>query len=493
MVRASMTTPASRVPALALALSLVALSACDKDKPAEGEAKSDDKADKADDKKTDDSPGGDTKTADATKTDEVKPEGTGDAATPPPTASAGDGVAYVAVNNHGIAKLDASGWSMVVDDKRAYYNKMFMGADGNVYVVDYEAIKKIDGKALTEVAKFDFKTFSSASHVGVSKDGATFYAAGYNKYGVYNGGKWTTSELTAINADLESLTGLAVAKDNVVWVSGSKQLLHNTGGTWTAADLSSLGEHFFFMHLTGSPTGDAYVTNGQQLVKLGADKLEKIEYKADGWASYSSDLAFNDKGHALAASMSCELVRVDPANPGEQWTVKKNSFDCLTLQAVALDGQNRAWVSSREGLSVVGDDKKATEYPTGTVLELLGSYINDIVVVGNGPALPAAGAVHTGGVTGKVLIEGTAVANAKIEMCASPTYGGSQPCFESKVKFAGTTTDKGEFTFENVPLGSYNVAVEIEGKWRMYFLSQMATEMKEGASYDVGAVKFNAM
>ena len=489
-----MTTPVSRVPALALALSLVALSACDKEKAAEGEAKSDDKADKADDKKTDDSQGGDTKQADATKTDggDAKPAGDGDAATPP-AAGGGDGVAYVAVNNRGIAKLDASGWSMVVEDKRAYYNKMFAGGDGNVYVVDYEAVKKIDGSKLTEVAKFDFKTFSGASYVVSSKDGASFYAAGYNKYGVYTGGNWTTTEVKDVHADLESLTGIAIAGDGTIWLSGSKQLVHNTGGKWTQADLSSMGEHFFFMHLSNSPTGDVFVTNGQHLVKLGADKLDKIEYKADGWASYSSDLAFNGKGHVLAASMNCELVRLDPAKPDDQWTVGKKAFDCLTLQAVALDNQDRAWVSSREGLSVVGPDKKATEYPTGTVMPIVGSYINDLVVLGDGPALPAAGAVHTGGVTGKVLIEGEAVANAKIEMCASPSYGGSQPCFDSKVKFAGTTNDKGEFTFETVPLGSYNVAVEIDGKWRMYYLSQMATEMKEGSTYDVGAVKFNKM
>ena len=61
------------------------------------------------------------------------------------------------------------------------------------------------------------------------------------------------------------------------------------------------------------------------------------------------------------------------------------------------------------------------------------------------------------------------------------------------MKFAGTTNDKGEFTFENVPIGNYTVSVEISGKWQMYTLSNMATEMKEGSTYDVGSVKFDAM
>jgi hypothetical protein len=491
MLRASMTTPASRVPAIALALSLVALSGCDKEKAADGEAKSDDKTAKVDDKKAGDAvDGGDTKQADAGKTDEVKADGD----SPTPTASGGDGVAYVAVNNRGIAKLDASGWSLVVDDKRAYYNKMFLGADGNVYVVDFDGIKKIDGKALTTVAKFDFNSFSGASHVAVSKDGSKLYAAGYSKYGVYEGGKWTSTEPKDINADLDSLTGIALAGDGTVWVGGSKSLLFNKGGTWSPLDLSSMGEYFYFSHLQGTPTGDVFVTNGQSLVKLTTEKPEKIDFKSDsGWASYSADLDFNSKGHALAGSMSCELVRVDPSKPGEQWTVKKGAYNCLTLQAVALDGQDRAWVSSREGLSVVGPDKTATEYPTSTVMELVGSYINDIVVVGNGPALPAAGPVRTAGVSGKVLVEGEAVANSKIEMCASPSWGGSQPCFDSKVKFAGTTNDKGEFSFDAVPIGAYTIAVEINGKWQMHSPPSMATEMKEGSAYDVGSVKLTVM
>src|SRR5690606_14131961 len=146
--------------------------------------------------------GEDTKQADGSKTDEVKPDGGTPTPTPTPTPSGGDGVAYVAVNSRGIAKLDAAGWSMVVDDKRAYYNKMFLGADGNVYVVDFEAVKKIDGSSLVQVAKFDFNTFSGASNVVTSKDGASLFGAGFSKYGVFTGGKWTASELKDIHADL---------------------------------------------------------------------------------------------------------------------------------------------------------------------------------------------------------------------------------------------------------------------------------------------------
>jgi hypothetical protein len=506
IVRAKMTTPVSRVPALALALSLVALSACDKGKDSEGEAKSDgDKtADKATDDKKVDTGGDATKTTDATKTDEVKTDGGGGTPTVPVPASnitvtGGDGTAYVAVNSKGIAKLDASGWSMVLDNKTAYFSKMFLGADNNVYVVDFEAVKKIDGNALVEVAKFDYNTFSGASYVATGRDG-TVFASAYNKYGVASGGKWTTSELSAIG-DIESLTGVAVAGDNTVWVAASKgstsSLIHNkaNAGTWAALDLSSLGESFYFSQLSGSPTGDVFVTNGQNLVKLTPEKADKVEFKtAEGssWASYSTDMAYNAAGHVLAASSMCELVKVDFANPGDQWTASKGNYNCLTLQAVALDGQNRAWVSSREGLTVIAPDKTVQEYPNSSVMELVGSYVTDIVVVGNGPALPAPGPLHVGGVTGKALVEGTPVANAKVEMCTSPSWGGSQPCYDSKVKFTGTTNDKGEFTFEGVPIANYTVNVEIKGKWQMYTLSNIATEMKEGSTYDVGSVKFSA-
>lgn len=486
-----MITPASRVPVLALALSLVAFTACDK-KDGEGEAKSDAKTDKVDDQKPADGQGGDTKTADAAKPDEVKPDGDGGSPTPTGTASGGDGVAYVAVNSRGLAKLDASGWSMILDDKRASFTKVLLGADGNVYVVDWDGVKKINGSSLDTVAKFDFNTFSGVSSIAVGKDGK-IYGAGYNKYGVFADGKWTASELKDLGPEIDSLNGAALASDGTVWVGHSKGVLFNKGGTWAALDVSSLGDFFYPSQLSNSPTGEVFVTIGSHLVRLTPEKVEKIEFKAEGWASYSTDMAYNSKGHVLAASGSCELVRLDPANPGEQWTVKKGDYNCLSLQVAGLDDQNRAWVYSREGLSVIGPDKTVTEYPNSTVMEILGSYPAEIVVVGNGPALPAPGPVRTAGVTGKVLLEGTAVANSKIEMCATPSWGGSQPCFDSKVKFSGSTNDKGEFAFEAVPIGSYTMSVEISGKWQMYSPPNMSSEMKEGTTYDVGSVKLTAL
>lgn len=492
-----MTTLVSRVPALALALSLVGITACDKEKPADSEAKSEQKTDdkKAVDKQADAAKSGaDAKQADGTKTAEPKPAK--DGAAPAPTGSS-DGTAYFAVSRRGIAKLDAGGWSMVDDDSRATYTKMFAGPDGTVYALNHEAIKKIDGDKLVDVAKFDYKTYNGASYAATNADGSKYYAVGYKGLGVFEGGKWTITEAKAVHADLKGMYGLAVAADNTVWVSSSKMLVHNKAGAskWASLDLSKLGKHIFFSQLSNSPTGDVFVVSGSKLVKLTPEGITEFELKTNSrsYASYSKDLAYNSAGRVLAASSSCELASIDPAKPSEIWSVEKDAYNCQTLQKVALDGQNRAWVSSREGLSVINADKTVTEYPSSTVMEIVGSNLVGMVVTGNGPALPAAGPAHTGNVTGKVLLEGSPVAAAKIAMCASPSYGGSKPCFKSKVKFAGKTNDKGEFTFADVPIGQYNVAVEIDGKWRMNYLSSLATDMKEGATYDVGAVKFTAM
>jgi len=517
-----MTTPASRVPALALILSLVGITACDKEKASDeaksedkksdddakaGDAKAGDKADgdKADGDKADgDKADGDKvdgDKADGDKVDEAAPdEAAPDEAKPPaagPTASitGGDGVAYFAVNSRGVAKLDASGWSMLVDNRRSSYTGMFIGADENVYVLDFEAIKKVDGDKLVDIAKFDYKTFTGANDAMLSSDGK-FYAAGYKGLGVYEGGSWKVTEATAIQDDLTGLNGLAIAGDNTVWVAGSKALLSSPGGAgpWKALDMSKLGQYAYFAKLSNSPTGDVFAINNTQLLKLSADKYEEIELKTNSrsYASYTADVAYNNKGRVLAASHTCELASVDPKTPTEIWSVDKGAYNCQSLSVVGLDGQNRAWVVSREGLSVIAPDKTVSEYPTSTVMEIVGSSVTSVVLTGAGPALPPVGPTHTAGVTGKVLLDGEAVTAAKVEMCATPSYGGSQPCFEASVKFSGTTDEKGYFSFANVPIGQYNISVEIAGKWRMSYLSSLATEMKEGKEYDVGAVKFNA-
>jgi len=501
--RATMTTLVKhRLSSITLALGLVcSAAACDSGETDKKDAKSDDKSDEKGDDKADDKKAGDTDEK-AGDTDEKKAgdtdEKTGETDTKPAPggtvlAPGEAGPAYFAINMKGIAKLDESGWSMIQADENKLISDMFIGPDGAVYVLDYQGLHKINGDKLEKVLEFGYKDIGSVSNLGMVK-GGDLWATNYKGVGHYTGGKWTLTEKDKIGDDgIDMLTGVAVGSDGVPLISGSKVILKLDGDKWNKVDLSALGENPYIFRLAASTTGEVFGQTSRELVKLSGEKAELIEINSKNFMGYGAAMEFGPTGEVAVSSSLCDLARLDPAKPDDVWLLSKDDLDCLSFQALSIDGQSRVWISSREGLSIVGPDKNPTEYPTGTVMELVGN-VSKMVVVGKGPNLPAVPAAHTGGVTGKVLQDGSAIAGAKIEMCTSPQiFGSGSPCSSAKTKFSGTTTDKGEFTFEKVPLGDYNVAVEIDGKWRSNYIPSFATKMKEGATYDVGAVTYSKM
>lgn len=499
-MNAPMTTLATqRLTGITLALGLICTACGGSDETSGSSDKTEDKAgedkageDKADADKAGDAKAGDAKAGEDKPAEGDKPAAEGDKPAEAAAApAAGAGPAYFAVNMKGIAKLDVDGtWSMLAENNNQLISDMFIGPDGQVYLIDYQGLHKIADGKLEKVLEFGYKDIGSVSHLAMVK-GGDLWAVNYKGVGNYTGGAWTLTEKEKIDG-VDMLTDVAVAGDGTPWISGSKTVLKRNGEAWEAVDLSSLGDNPYIFRLGTAPDGTVYGQTSRELVQFGAE-VKKIAINSKNFMGYSAAMEFGPNGQVAVSSSLCDLARLDPNNPDEVWLMSKDDLDCLSFQGLALDGQNRVWISSREGLSVVGEDKKPTEYGTGTIMELVGN-VSHIVVVGSGPALPAAGTAHTGGVTGKVLQDGTAIAGAKIEMCPSPQiFGSGSPCSTSKIKFEGTTTDKGEFSFENVPLGDYNVAVEIDGKWRSNYIPSFATKMKEGQTYDVGAVTYSKM
>ncbi|NVB38983.1 carboxypeptidase regulatory-like domain-containing protein [Pseudenhygromyxa sp. WMMC2535] len=492
-----MTTLAKyQISSLALAFGLSLVAACGGDKA--GEANNKDKdadakeegADKQADKKTDEK--ADAAAGDAAAGGE---QAAGDAAAgdAPPANPGEAGPAYFAVNNKGIAKLDGGAWSLISSEENRYVSDMFTGPDGAVYVLDYNGLHKINGDKIEKVVDFGYKDIGTASHVAMAK-GGDLWATNYKGVGHYTGGAWTLTEKEKIGeGGVDMLTDVAVDAGGTPWVSGSKVVLKFADDKWSNVDLSMLGDNPYLFRLGTSPSGDVYGQTSREIIKFSGDKAEKIEINSKNFMGYGAAMEFGPSGQVAVSSSLCDVARLDPAKPEEVWLLSKEDVDCLSFQALALDGQNRVWLASREGLSVIGSDKKATEYGTGTVMELVGT-VSHVAVVGAGPTLPAVGDAHTGGITGKVLMDGSAIASAKIEMCPSPQiFGTGSPCSTSKVKFEGSTNEKGEFTFETVPLGDYNIAVEIDGKWRSNYIPSFATKMKEGQTYDVGSVTYSKM
>ncbi|MFV8752994.1 hypothetical protein ACNOYE_20805 [Nannocystaceae bacterium ST9] len=494
-----MTTPAKyRLTGLLLVLGLSTTVACGSETKDEG-------TDKKDDAKKDDAKKDDVKKDDAKKDEPATTAGdakvdvpTPDPGTTPPvnTPGAGEaGPAYFAVDDKGIVKLDGTTFTLLSGAPDKFVRDLLVGPDGSLYVLTFSELSKIEGDSFKQVFKFGFDDMGSVDALAFGKDGK-YFAVSYNGVGEWANNVWTVTKKEDIGADVKLLNGVALASDGTLWVASSNDL-HYKGadGKWVKADVSVLDRMPFFNSLQTSPTGDLYAQAGNYLGKVTAGtppKIEKIEIKGtNAWGF--SELSFSPDGQIGLASLSCDLVRMNPADPASVWVQNGDSkYGCESLSAVTLDGQKRMWVASRSGLNVMGPGSENVAYPSGSVLELVGN-VKSIAVVGQGPALPAAPPTKKGGITGKLLMDGTAIANAKVEICPQPAlFTTTTPCADSNAKFSGTSGADGTFTFADVPLGNYGVAVEIDGKWRTSWLSDFGVQMKEGATYDIGSVKFTA-
>jgi hypothetical protein len=506
IVRAMTTHPTHWMASVLLGLGLATTVACGSESaPAGGDAKAGDTktADaKAGDAKAGDAKAGDAKAGDA-KADDTKAGDAaggdaagGDAApaaggTPADAFDGEEGAAYFAVDKKGVVKLAGGAFSLMAgspDNAR----KFFHGANDSLYVMTFSEIHKLDGDAFKLVAKYGFNDAGSIEYLHIQDDN-NIWSASFKGVGFYDGSKWTVTEKEKIDPDAKLLRGVVVDEAGNVWVASSNEIhvKAKDADTWTSVDLSGVDSRKpFFQGMAKTKTGEVYVLASNYLVKCEAvDKVSKIDIKVSGYLSLS-DLVVTPSGKLLANSSLGELVRLDPAAPNDVWSksAKDGNYVAEGLDAVAGDGRDRAWVVSKAGVSIVGPADEAVFWQSGSVPELVGR-VQAVALTGNGPTFPAVGAAKKGGVKGKLLMEGAAVADTDVEMCPRPSmmYKGT-PCEDSKAKFAAKSDAEGYFEFKDVPLGSYGIAVKLGDKWRITFTQDFGSDMKEGSTYDIGSI-----
>jgi hypothetical protein len=417
---------------------------------------------------------------------------------PAPPGPGEPGPVYFAVEEKGIVEFDGTNFTLLPDPP-PYVQDLLIGPDGSLYVLTLEQLAKREGGQFSTILSFDFEQLGGITSLALAAPDQ-YFAISFRGVSEWPANHWTVTTKDAIGRNLMRLTAVALGYDGKLWVA-SEDALHyrDASDRWHPFDISTLEPPPTFYMLETSPTGDIYAQADNYLAKItpgsGTRDLEKIEISGTR-ASYYSELMFSPDGHVGVASYSCDIARLDPANPDAVWIRHGDSnYGCETLTAAALDGRKRMWVASRTGLNVMGPDAENVAYPSGSVLELVG-IVKAIAVVGLGPSpLPPAGPVKTGTLIGKVLRDGTPIAKARLELCpqvADARARTSTPCADSAVELSTTSRKDGSFTFENVPLGNYEIAAEIDGSWAtISWLPDFGAQMQEGKTYDIGEVKFD--
>jgi ligand-binding sensor domain-containing protein len=409
--------------------------------------------------------------------------------TPPPSsalpASGQPGAVYLAINTMGLVKLDHTGATVLLAKPERNISDLFIGPDGAVYLLDAHSLRRIEADKLIEVERFELGKGGPVNALALARDGNVWISNGEG-IGARVDGEWQMTSFEALG--VERSAAIAIAADDTVWVIGSRALLYREAEQWVPVDPMLLLNLPMFLNATGSPIGPVNTTTGHKLTRLGKTALDSVLIDPKEVISYTAALDIAADGHAGLASSACDLVRVNPQPPTLIWRFAASDYDCQTAEAMAMDLRHRFWVASREGLSVVAEDRSVHEYPAGSFTAIAGR-VSHMVVTGQGPELPPVGAVRTATITATLKVGAKPAANAAIELCPSVRlHGEGSPCSDAKRRYTGTTDAKGRVRVQGVAIGDYSVALELDGIWRWSIPPSFAAQLREGESHDLGVI-----
>jgi hypothetical protein len=119
--------------------------------------------------------------------------------------------------------------------------------------------------------------------------------------------------------------------------------------------------------------------------------------------------------------------------------------------------------------------------------DLLDNNVQFVDVFGDGPDLPETEEKETGSIIGVVEAGRDSVPNADVELCTESVGGvfyGDSPCEGQPGEMLATTNDDGEFIFEDVPAGRYDVVINGPDGW-IYFIGADKVVVTPGEETDL--------
>jgi hypothetical protein len=410
------------------------------------------------------------------------------------------GPLLLAIDGRGLVRFDGSGATLVVgEQRRGPIRDLFVGPDGRVYLRDALGLRRLDegGERVVEVARFGQAELGPVASLALGPAGEIEVIGG-RRLGAREGASWRLQPRERVEFGFAA--ELVLGHERNAWLFDAGRIRRRAAGAehdaWTELDTHALGRAILLLHPSPSPSGAILATDGERLIRLTHDAIEPerislVDPAEAGTLAYTTALAIAGDGTLALAGPGCELIRLGADGRGERIRVGPDAYTCATLEALAVDSQQRLWVASREGLSVLEPSGAVLEYPAGSFAELAG-HVADMVVVGQGPARlperPKLARVH---LRGQVLAGAEPLAEATIEACPSVRLQiEGSPCSAAATRLQATTDAEGRFMLRDAALGDYGFAVEIAGQWRWTTPPSFAVSLREGETHELGPLRF---
>ncbi len=404
-------------------------------------------------------------------------------------------MACFGLSDGGLTCLNESGWK-TYNDKNSdlptnYLNAGALCPDGKIAIAHFDGISLFDGANWQQVPKTE--NYSSADSLACGPDGS-LWVAHFQGVSRYAAGQWTTygSELLATGAAANELVyDVAVAADGNVWVATSRSVALFDGKTWAVfQNGQGFDKDLFFNALALDSAGRPWAgySNGVAVYENGTWRLiEKPDYNSP--AAMTLDAA----GKLWLGSIVGGVATFD----GSTWANIDRASGKLgsdQINAVAADSQGRVWLGTSYGLSVFDGQGWQTYRMDNS--DLGDNNLKFVVVVKDGPPLPASAEKTQAGLTGKLEDAAHApLAGMRVEICVETigfSFDGETPCSDQPFFLSTQTDDTGVFTFSNVPAGYYIIVAETGTGWAQltdqFGISSERTLLAPGDTYDIGTL-----
>jgi hypothetical protein len=283
------------------------------------------------------------------------------------------------------------------------------------------------------------------------------------------------------------MTALTVDAQGQVWVVFEDGLhVRDASGAWKSVTLCA----------SGSPTGEfrgialgadgLYFTAHGHVYRLTDKALVELSFTP--YMETVDALAVGPKG-AIAVATNEGFYVIDPAGPSVR-TMRWPEIGLHSALQLAFDARGRVWIRDDGAGVAIVDGAHVTTWPRATQA-MLAEGLGRMAVMGAGPSkLPVAGPVLRGTVIGHVRVGGIDTAGVRIQLCPQPSmmFQGT-PCEGADPMFDVESDSDGVFTFKDVPLGVYELAMK-HGGWSMT-TDERVSGMKPGGTIDVGTFDWN--
>lgn len=413
------------------------------------------------------------------------------------------GPAHVFVDDVGVATLDTGGkWSLLPMPDDTFCYSLATAPDGTLWVGTTKVYKVEGGKPVRVGEEAAFKAGAFGNHgfisfLHVPADGKVV-AASDKRVWRWEGEAWKSWAAKEIGFGTKMLEGgveyqnpikdVAVDAKGRVYAMGDHTLKVLDAGEWkTIYDAAGVQEPPYLKAILMRP-GELVVPTHFAVMKIDGKDLRLVDRYGTGTP------AFADRNHLVSGTILSigykQLMRFEVARNHATFVPYKQNVGHVKHSTV--DARGRLWLATENGV-VIHDGEATTHWAPGTIPQI-SAQPQVIHVVGSGPDLPKVGPVAKGSIQGRLMKGDAPIANAMVEVCASPSWmlsGASDtPCADAPFRGVAYSKADGTFAIEDVPLNNYGMAAGTGGKW---YTTSGATcaGMKAGDVCDVGTMRLS--